>query len=392
VQNLRALDQYPLILMLYSSIPSLHVDPRATRLADVFLHHSLNLKKGEKLVISASDLYPLELLQECFRLAVEDGAFVEMDIMGLQMERGRSTTGGFLRTLLEKGNDDQIRHVSPILDAKIEWGDKFLFISTVHDDLFLADIDQAKVAAWRAARFPTTKKVMGRTWVLTQFPTPNLAERAGMSYEKFIDFYYDACLVDYNEEAKRLQKLQDILDAGKEVHIVGPGTDLRLGIEGRLAAGVENGKYNVPDGECFLAPLENKVNGVVTFELPQMREGNVAKGVRFEFKDGRIENATAEEGEEFLLHVLDDHPGNRRLGELGIGMNRMITKYIQNILFDEKIEGTVHMAIGQAYPHERGGGKNEGSTHWDLIKDLRFPGTFVKVDDRVIMQDGQLTL
>lgn len=368
------------------------MDPRATRLAHTLLHHSLQLKAGDKLIIAASDLHALELLQECYRLGIEAGALVELDIMGMQMERGRSSTGGFLHTLLAKGNDEQITYVSPITQAKVDWADKFLFIMTVHDDLFLSDIDPKRAAMWRAARFPTTKKVMGRSWVLTQFPTHNLAERAGMPYEKFIDFFYDACLVDYHEEAKRLQKLQDILDAGTEVHIVGPGTDLRLGIEGRLAAGVENGRYNVPDGECFLAPLETQVNGVVTFELPQMREGNVASGIRLEFKDGRIEKATAEEGQDFLLRVLDDHPGNRRLGELGIGMNRMITKYIQNILFDEKIEGTVHMAIGQAYPHERGGGKNEGSTHWDLIKDLRMPGTFVKVDDRVIMQDGELRL
>jgi aminopeptidase len=366
------------------------MDPRATRLADTLLHHSLSVKAGDKLVISASDLYALELLQECYRMAIEDGALVELDILGSLMDRGRTSTGGFLRMLLEKGSEEQITHVSEITKKKVEWGEKFLSIVTVHDDLFLSDIDPARIAKWRAAQFPETKKIMDKTWVVTYFPTQNLADRAEMPIEQFVDFYYGACLVDYKEEAKRLQRLQDVLDAGSTVKILGPGTDLTLGIEGRLAAGVNNGICNVPDGECFLAPLEDRTNGIVSFELLQMRDGVQVKGIQLEFKDGKIVKASAQENEAFLMGVLDDHPGNRILGELGIGMNRFITKYIQNILFDEKIAGTVHMAIGQAYHMERGGGKNEGSVHWDLVKDLRVPGSLVMVDDQPIMKDGEV--
>lgn len=372
------------------SMNSPQVDLRATKLADILIHHSLRLKAGDKIVISGSDLAALELLQECYRMAIEDGAFVELDIMGMQMDRGRSSTGGFLRTFIEKGNDAQLQTVSEVLMKKIEWGDKFLSIVPVQDDLFLSDVDPKRVAMWRAARFPVTKKVLEKDWVITQFPTENLAMRAGMSLQDFTDFYYKACIVDYKAEGERIRKLQDVLDAGKIVRIIGPGTDLTLGIEGRLAAGTENGKCNVPDGECFLGPVEDKTNGVITFELPQVRDGNLARGIRLEFKDGLIMKASAEEGETFLLNALDDHPGNRRLGELGIGMNRSVTNYIQNILFDEKIAGTVHMALGMSYDMERGGGKNDGSIHWDLIKDLRFPGTSVTVDDTVVMKDGEM--
>lgn len=366
------------------------MDPRATQLADILLHHSLDLKKGDKLLISASDLHALELLQECYRLAVLDGAYVELDVMGTQLDRGRSSTGGFLRSFLEHANDEQLTTVSDVTKFKIDWADKLLSIITVQDDLFLADIDPARVTAWKGARFPVTKKVLDKRWVLTEFPTENLAARAGMSLHDFTEFYYQASIVDYVAQGKRIQALQDILDAGSTVRVVGPGTDLTLGIEGRLAAGADSGACNVPDGECFIAPLEDKTSGVVTFELPQVRDGSLCRGIRLEFTGGAIVNATAEEGQDFLLKTLDDHPGNRRFGELGIGMNDRITKYLRNILFDEKIMGTVHMALGMSYSAPRGGGKNDGSTHWDLVKDLRFPGTSIEVDGRAILRDGKI--
>ncbi len=366
------------------------MDPRATRLASVLIDHSLKVASGDKVVLAASDLTALEILQECYRLCLERGAFVELDIMGLQLSRGRCDAGKFVRLFLEHANDEQLIRVSEISKAKITWGNKFLFVVSVHDDLFLSGIDNTRLGKWQAANFVLLEGLLNQQWVLTQFPTAAMAKNAGMTLEQCIDFYYDACLIDYPEEAKRLQRLQDVLDAGKRVRVIGPRTDLTLGIDGRLAAGTNLGNRNVPDGECFVGPQEDVTEGEIFYELPQVRDGNIVSGIHLKFEKGGITDFSAEEGEDFLRTVLNAHPGNRRFGELGIGMNRAVTQYMKATLFDEKIAGTVHMALGRSYNEERGGGKNTGSIHWDLVKDLRFPGTLVTVDDRPIIKDGNL--
>lgn len=366
------------------------MDPRATRLATVLIDHSLCVESGDTVVIAASDFTAMDVLHEAYRLCIERGALVELDILGLQFSRGRSDAGGFVRTFLEHASEEQLVTVSEISKAKLAWGNKFLFVVSVHDDLFLSGLDTGRVGKWQAANFVLLESIIDRTWALTQYPTAAMAAHAGMTMEQCIDFYYDACLIDYPQEAKRLQRLQDVLDAGARVRVQGPRTDLTLGIEGRLAAGTNLGKRNVPDGECFIGPEEHVTEGEILYELPQVRDGHVVSGIRLQFEKGAITDFSAEKGEDFLRTVLDAHPGNRRLGELGIGMNRAVTQYMQSTLFDEKIAGTVHMALGRAYNEVRGGGKNTGSIHWDLVKDLRLPGTLVTVDDRPIIKDGEV--
>lgn len=364
------------------------MDPRATQLAQVFIDHSLNIEPGHKLLLSASDFTPLELLQECYRLGLERGAIVELDVFGMR----KSDFGGFMHHFMEYASETQLTTLPEITLKKIEWADKILGITVVHNDEAFADIDPARISTMNKARLPLMEKLMPKDWVITEYPTDNLAKRSEMTLQQFTDFYYNACLIDYSAQSKRLQQLSDVLDAGKIVHIEANGTDITLGIEGRLAAGTNTGRRNVPDGECFLAPLEDKTEGTVTFELPQRKGGMAVEGIELVFRGGKIEKASAKRNEKTLLEALDEHPDNRRLGELGIGMNTMITKYIGNILFDEKIAGTVHMALGRAYGEERGGGKNQGTIHWDLVKDLRMPGSKVSIDDRVIIKDGEVLI
>ncbi len=368
------------------------MDTRPTQLATVLLDHSLKIQSGEKLLICTSDFSPLPLLQETYRLGIERGAHVELDVLGIQMQRGRADFGGFAHTLLSTGSDEQLRYVSDILNTKFDWADAFLFIGALEDDLFLSDIDTEKFSLWSRSKFALNEKLFEKRWVLTQWPTNGFAEKCDLAPQEAIDFYYQACLVDYAAESARIKQLQDILDEGKTVRIIGSNTDLTLGIEGRLAAGANTGRRNIPDGECFLGPVEDQTEGTITFELPQVRSGHEVRGIKLEFRNGKIERATAEHGEALLLRTLEEDPGNRRLGELGIGMNRFITNYLKQTLFDEKIAGTVHVALGRSYDEQRGGGKNRGSIHWDLVKDLRHSGTSVTVDDRVIMKDGKLHL
>lgn len=366
------------------------MDPRAAKLAKIIVEHSVKVTKGSNVIIDASDFAAQDLIHECYKLCLEKGANVYLDICGTNYEIGRADVGGFMKTLLKTASDKQLTTPREIMEAKINWAQKFIRIVTIHNKNFLANIDPEKITLWSRTYYPTFDKMINKDWLLTYFPTHGMAQNAKMSLEDFTDFYYKASTIDYKKQGAKIKKLQDVLDKGERVHIKAKDTDLTVGIKGRLAAGAESGTHNIPDGECFVGPEEDVTEGYITFEYPQNRDGNEVTNIRFEYKKGSIVDFRADSGKKFLQKVLDDHPGNRRLGELGIGMNPMIKDYIKDILFDEKIMGTVHFAIGKAYESERGGGKNQGTTHWDMIKDLRHKGSLVTVDGAPIIANGKL--
>jgi aminopeptidase len=367
------------------------MDPRATRLAEVLVDHSVRVQPGDNVLIAASDPCSMDVLHECYRLCLERGANADIDIANVQVYLGRSDFGNILKTHLTNASPAQLSRVPDLAQSKIAWATKTIRVTSIQDPTFLAGVDPKLVTQWQHTVSPTMENLVSKDWVLSKFPTKSYAENAGMSLEEFTDYFYAACCIDYEALGARIKPLADRLDTGKRVRILGPGTDILLGIEGRLAAGTVSGRHNVPDGECFVGPEEHITEGHITFEESQIYDGNEVKGVYLRFERGEIVEARAEKGEEFLLMLLDDHPDNRRLGELGIGMNPNITRYSKNTLFDEKIAGTIHMAVGRSYKYERGGGKNGGSIHWDLVKDMRLPGTEVRIDDQIVMKDGKLT-
>ena len=223
-------------------------------------------------------------------------------------------------------------------------------------------------------------------WVGCQYPTPALAQDAGMTLDQFQEFLYGACLLDWDEVGQRMQRVADVFDAASTVRVVADGTDITFSIEGRPGK-VDAGGANMPGGEVFYSPVEDSAEGVVTFsEYPAVLGGNVADGVRLEFGGGRVAAASAAAGEDFLLATLDADEGARVLGEFGIGCNPGIQRHMKNTLFDEKIYGTVHFAVGAGFPFI--GGKNESAVHWDMVKDLRGGGE-IHVDGEVVQRDGE---
>lgn len=367
------------------------MDPRVTKLAELLVNHSVKVTKGSNVIIDSSDYTAIDLIRECYRIALEKGANVYVDIAGdFTYSLMRGDTGGLMKTFLDTAGAKQLNAEPPFMQAKLDWMDKIIRITSIHNRRFLANTDPKKMSAYQGAFNETFHKMTKKDWVLTYYPTYGTAQNAGMSLEEFTDYYYQACNIDYAKLDKRIKKLEKILDKGKRVRIVAEGTDLVLGIKGRLAAGGDSGKHNVPDGECFLGPEETVTEGHITFEYPQVYNGNEVGGIRLEYKGGKIVKWSAESNQSFLDSIFKQHEDNRRLGELGIGMNENIKNYIKDILFDEKIMGTVHMAIGQAYDYKRGGGKNGGTVHWDMIKDLRHKGSLVTVDDKPIIKDGKV--
>ncbi len=365
------------------------MDPRATQLAEIIVNHSIKASEGDNVVISMSDFIAQDLARECYRLSLEKEANVHLDVMGLNYMIGRADAGGFYNTFLAAASEKQLKTAPAMMEKLVDWGDKFIRLTTISNRDFTSNSDKAKLGIWRDTFDPIFRKTVNKTWLLTYFPTIGTAQNAKMSLEEFTDFYYKACIVDYDAQGAEIKKLADILDAGEEVHIKGENVDLKLGIKGRLFAGATSGTHNIPDGECFTGPQEDKTEGYIKFEYPQNYGGTEVTGAYFHFKEGRVVDFGADSGADYLEGLFESNPDNRRLGELGIGMNGSITKYMKDTLFDEKIRGTIHLAFGQSYEEERGGGQNGGNIHWDMVKDLRHRGSTLSVDGKVILKDGE---
>lgn len=366
------------------------MDKRATKLAEVIVNHSISVKLGDKVVLSSSDFTGLELIQECYKKCLEKGALVYLDVFGTNFEIGRADYAGFMQIFLENASEKQLSTPPEILKSIVDWGDKFIRITSIHDQNFLAKANNSKLTKWQNTFYPLFENIINKDWLLTYYPTVGTAKDAEMTLEEFTDYYYQASIVDYLKMDKEIKPLQDILDKGKTVHIKGKGTDLKLGIAGRLSAGVGSGKRNIPDGECYVGPVEDQTEGYITFYDTQNNKGQDVEQIYLEFSKGKVVEYSAKKNEEYLDEIFKAHPGNTTLGELGIGMNKNITKYIKQIIYDEKIAGTIHIALGKSFKQKQGGGKNEASIHWDMIKDLRHKGSEVKVDDLVIIKNGKL--
>ena len=222
-------------------------------------------------------------------------------------------------------------------------------------------------------------------WVGCNFPTPALAQDAGMSLRDYEDFLFGACLLDWEAEAQRMSRYAERFDAAEDVRIVGAETDLKLSLAGREGK-VDAGGANLPGGEFYFSPVEDSAEGTIAFiEFPAPYAGRQVTGIRLRFEAGRVVEASAESQEEFLLDMLDRDEGARRLGELGIGCNPGITRFMKDTLFDEKIDGTVHLALGNGLPEI--GGTNHSEIHWDIVKHLR-PGGQILLDGEVVQEDG----
>lgn len=359
-------------------------------LAKIILDHSLKIKKQEKVLITASNSGAFPLVQAVYIETMKRGAYPLLDTE-LDMRIGRQNHNGLAYQFFRHANEWQLGHIpEEIIKAKIKWADAYVRIVSEDNIRELAQIEPEKIASRAKLLRPLMDPMIdSNRWILTYYPTPGMAQTAGVALDWLREFYFDACLVDYAKMERELKGLEKIMDEGSEIHVRGKMTDLYVNIKGRLAQACY-GERNIPDGECFLAPVTTEVDGEVYLDLPSSAYGQDVSGVHLEFKDGQVINASAERGESALLKMLETDPGAKYLGEFAIGANFNIKNAMQNTLFDEKIGGTIHMALGRAYREERGGGENESAIHWDLVKDMRLPGSVLTIDDREVLKEGKL--
>jgi aminopeptidase len=306
-----------------------------------------------------------------------------------------------LASYYDLASDEQLDFISPVARWAAEESDVRIVLMSDTNTRALSNADPKKQARAQKARRPIMEASMRRAasgehrWSLTLFPTAAYASEAGMSLARFEDFFYKACLVDDPEpvtawprQSDQVKRLTEWIQGREEIHITGPGTDIKLDVSGRTFIPCY-GEHNMPDGEFFTGPHEDATEGEVTFSFPASYGGREVSGVKFRFSEGRVVDASAEMGEDFLVEMLDTDAGARVLGELGIGTNYGIATGTKEILLDEKIGGTIHMAVGAAYPES--GGTNESAIHWDMVCDLRKGGR-IEVDGVEFQRDGRFTV
>jgi aminopeptidase len=353
-------------------------DERIERYAELLVD-CVDVQPGWQVLVSGSPL-ARPLLEELFRLVARRGAYAISRVTF----RGEF---GLERAWVREAPLELLGRPAPLQARVLEEADAMISVSAPENTRDAASLEERRLAALRTGWRPAMERVLRHEvpWVGCQYPTPALAQEAGMSTAEFADFLFGACLIDWAELGETMQRHADRFDDAEEVRIVGPGTDLRLSLAGRSMR-VSSPGGNVPGGEFFGCPLEDSAEGEIAFaEFPALFAGREMRGIRLRFDAGQVVDAGADANEEFLLQTLDTDEGARRLGELGIGCNPRITRYMNNTLFDEKMDGTVHLALGNAY-HDLGG-TNVSSIHWDIVKDLREGGR-IELDGQVVQENG----
>ncbi|MFZ5967588.1 MAG: aminopeptidase [Bacillota bacterium] len=365
-------------------------DHRVEKLAHLLVNYSLKLKKGDKLLIEASTM-ALPLVQQVYKEALIAGAHPDI----------HSGLDGIKELLFTYGSEEQIGHVSVLSRATLEDFDAVLTIWGEQNPKELFGIDSKKISMHRSAKKDLLMKFYRKIatgevrWCGTLFPGHGEAQEAGMSLREYENFVYGAGLMntenpteEWRKISKQQQKICDYLNTKKKLHIVSKDTDIQMEIEGRKWINCD-GEANFPDGEVFTTPIRESVNGTIRFTYPAIYSGKEVEDVRLTFKDGKVIEASAAKGEEFLISMLDTDEGARYVGEIAIGTNYGIQRFTKNILFDEKIGGTVHLAVGAGL--EETGGHNESAVHWDMICDMRDDGK-IYVDDELIYENGKFII
>ena len=363
-------------------------DTRIDKLADILTEYSLPMDSGQMAVVEGTTLAE-PLMLALYQRLLRRGVLVRLE----------TALPHAAPIFYANASPAQLEHVwEPDRWLRENVDARFAILSDSNTKQ-LSGADPAKQTLVSRSRKPLLDISMRRTaaeqlrWMVTLVPTEAYAMDAGMSLPEYEDFYFGACLVDrpdpvaeWTGMAARHQRLLEWIKGRNLVHIEGEGTDLYLEVGGRTFV-ESSGHFNFPDGEFFTGPIEDRTRGVVTFSFPAIWQGKSVEGIQLVFEEGRVVSATARTNQDFLLQMLDADDGARVLGELGIGTNYGIKQFSGSILLDEKIGGTVHLALGMSYPET--GGVNQSAIHWDMVCDLRRGGR-ITVDGDRLMDDGKL--
>ena len=352
-------------------------DARFDKLAKLLVEYSTRLKTNENVLIEAFDV-PDEMTIALIRAARNVGA-----VPFVQVQRGRIS-----RELAMKASDRQMNLTAGHELSRMKKMDAYIALRGSNNITELSDVpaDKMKLVA-KKMRPVQDHRVKKTKWVVLRWPTPSMAQLAGMSTEAFEDFYFDVCTLHYRKLQPGMKALKALMEKTDRVEIKAPGTDLRFSIKG-ISAIICGGDRNIPDGEVFSCPVKDSVQGHVTFNAPSIYQGTGFDGIRLKFRDGKIIEATSNETKK-LNKILDSDPGARYIGEFSLGFNPRVLQPMRDILFDEKIAGSFHFTPGQAYEEADNG--NRSQVHWDMVSIQRpeYGGGKIFFDGKLIRRDGE---
>jgi aminopeptidase len=361
-------------------------DPRVQKLAKVLVHYSIELKPGQKMILRTTPLAD-ELTLAVYEEAIKAGAHVLIfnEVPGAQ------------EIFYKFGNDEQLQHISDAYKMALETYDAMVTLWGNANTRHLSGVNPERIALARKASQPLGKVFFERAakgelrWTLTQYPTNASAQDADMSLRDYTEFVYGAGMLNepdpvayWQAEGQMQRRLISWLAGKDRVVLKGEDVDLTLSIKDRIFMD-SDGKYNFPDGEIFTGPVEDSANGWIRFGYPAIHDGQEATNIELWFENGRVVREKADKGKEMLTAILNTDRGARYLGELGIGTNYGIQRFTKNMLFDEKIGGTIHLAMGASYPET--GGKNESGLHWDMLCNMAH--SEITVDGELFYKDGK---
>lgn len=358
-------------------------DPRINQLADQFINYSAETKPGDVVLIEYDGTLAMEQARACAEYAVKAGAVPIVQDMNLRL---RNFT-------LHNANEKQIQKMGELSLDQMQKVDVYIAIRGAENIYELHGVPQATQDLFtKHVQKPVTDyRVNNTRWAITRYPTPSMAQLAESDTKSFEDFYFNVCCLDYSKMNEAVQPLKKLMEATDQVRITGPETDLTFSIK-NIAAIPCVGHRNIPDGECFTAPVKDSINGTVLFNAKtnDRESGTSFEFIKITFKDGKAVNAEAEDAEKTkkLNTILDRDEGARYIGEFAIAFNPHILHPMNDILFDEKIQGSFHMAFGQCYKTTDNG--NDSVVHWDLVQIQRpdYGGGEIYFDDKLIRKDG----
>lgn len=358
------------------------MDDRIKILAKNLINYSCRLKSGEKVLISSGGFECLNLVKALIKEAYNVGAipFVEFNHNSIQRE------------LLMHTTKEQLDIWADVDARRMEQMDAFIGIGAQANNSELADVPSEKMQLYSKLYSQKVHQEirLNKKWVVLRYPTNNMAQSAGTSLEDFEDFYFKVCNLNYSKMSAAMDNLVNLMNKTDKVRIVGKNTDISFSIK-NIPAIKCSGEMNIPDGEVYTAPIKNSINGYITYNTPSEYQGFTYTDVHLEFKDGKIIKATSNDTER-INKIFDTDEGARYIGEFAIGVNPYILKPMNNILFDEKIMGSIHFTPGNAYEDADNG--NRSGIHWDLvlIQTETYGGGEIYFDDVLIRKDGLFTL
>ncbi len=350
-------------------------DSRLTTLAHILVDKSVKVKPLEKIWIRVMDPVGLPLAKEVYKAVVEAGGLPHLDI-------GVEELGSWY---FRHASDQQLTATPELYKFQVKHFDKSIVIAADVNTSNMVTVDPKRIQVRAKLMKPYKETISNKPWVLTNYPSPAMAQAANMNLEELEDFYFKSTNQDWTKIEAEMKKMSKAL-TNKEIEVIGEKTHLKLSTKGRIWV-FDDWRANIPGGEVFTAPVDDSVEGEVYFNYPLTRQGVTMRDIHLWFEKGVVVKATASENQAYLEHILDTDVGARRLGEFAIGGNPGVPKYMNNVLFDEKMKGTIHMALGFAFPDCAG--INKSAIHMDMVKDMRSAGSELRANGKIVLKNGK---